>query len=143
MQIKGIVAVVAAGLSLVAAQDETTTSTSTLTQTITITKCNPTVTNCPARNTSTSTSSTTWSFPLSNSTSTAGPTGPTAVYNSTSYSLPASTPLVTETAVVTTTPTKSGSTGAASTVSVSGARGLMVQSGLLLGVLGAGVAFLA
>ncbi|RKU42124.1 hypothetical protein DL546_003886 [Coniochaeta pulveracea] len=161
MQFKSIfVAVFAAGASIVAAQqDDTTTSTSTMTQTVTITSCNPTITNCPGRTSSTSSTSSTlaiittssssssstasstpsaspstWSYPLSNSTTVAGPT---AYSNTTTFVAPT---LSTSTSVVI-IPTTTGSSP--STVPTSGAGALFAKSGLLMGVLGAGIAILA
>lgn len=159
MQFKSIFAVMAASLSMVAAQsaegDITTTQTSTLTQTqtVTITQCNPTVSNCPGFSASstiptissietTTSTVTTWSFPLSNSSSTVGPT---AVYSSKPTFL-TSRPIITQTSFVDVPGVSS--TGGLSTPSPSGpvtagAGGLFVQPALFLGVLGAGVALLA
>jgi hypothetical protein len=142
MQFTSIISILAACASLVAAQDGTTTSTSTMTQTLTITQCNPTVTNCPGRNTSTSTTSTSssssvWSYPLSNSTVSAGPT---AYPNTTVVVVPTIKSTSTSTVVATTSP---GKTGPPTTLPTSGARALIAQSGLLMGVLGAGIAILA
>ncbi|KAK1769740.1 hypothetical protein QBC33DRAFT_513221 [Phialemonium atrogriseum] len=146
MQLSSIFTLLAAGLAFVAAEEGTTTSTSTMTKTVTITQCNPTLTDCPARSTSAPSysASSIRSFPLSNSTSTAYPT---AYYNTSStYVAPSSYPVVTQTYVVVPTASESESASASSTATTvpqSGAGGLLVQSGLLLGVLGAGVALLA
>jgi hypothetical protein len=156
MQFKSFFTVLAAGLSMVAAQsaegDITTTQTSTLTQTqtVTITQCNPTVSNCPGftvSSASTSTETTTstvtsWSFPLSNSSSTVGPT---AVYSSKPTFL-TSRPVITQTSFVDVPGTSSTGSAAAPSSSgpvTAGAGGLFVQPALFLGVLGAGVALLA
>ncbi|KAK3383220.1 hypothetical protein B0T24DRAFT_604200 [Lasiosphaeria ovina] len=138
MQLKSLFVILATGLmSMVAADalgDETTTSTSTMTKTVTITSCNPTVTDCPAR-----TSTSVPVYPLSNSTSSAGPT---AYSNSTSsFVIYTSSPAPTGTPGGSSTPTKS--TTATSSLATGGAGSLFVQSGLLLSVLGAGVALLA
>jgi len=138
MHAKSLVAVLAAGVSAVAAQstlDGTTTSTVSQTQTITITRCNPTVTNCPARNT---TSSSAW-YPTYNSTSVYWPTSNVTTYAT--PSLPPSPPPATSTSVVTVNPTTS--TPAPPPVHTSGARSLFAQPGLLLSVVAAGVAMLA
>lgn len=138
MQFKSILAVLAAGLSLVAAEvDTTTTSTQTLTKTITITQCNPTATNCPGRTETTTTTQTSWTFPASNTTTTVGPTG----------GVPSSIAIPTSSL-----PGFSGSSGANLPPSqtqepspiVTGAAGsLFVQPALLLGAVAAGVAALA
>ncbi|KAK4162109.1 hypothetical protein QBC43DRAFT_291224 [Cladorrhinum sp. PSN259] len=145
MQFKSIIAVLAAGLSVVYAEDDlTTTETSTLTQTqtVTITQCNPTNTGCPgysASTTSTSTVATTtstvtsWSFPLSNSTATVGPTA------SSHYSF-ATKPVVTQTTIV---DVPGGSGPSTSAIPTAGAGGLFVQPALLLGAFGAAAALLA
>ncbi|GAB1310332.1 hypothetical protein MFIFM68171_00542 [Madurella fahalii] len=136
MQLKSIIAVLAAGLSMVAAEvDSTTTSTQTLTKTVTITECNPTATNCPGRTETTTSTTTTWTFPLSNSTSTVGPTA------SSSFILSSSRPVITGTSgqVI---PTGS-QTQAPTSIATAGAAGLFIQPALLLGALGAGVALLA
>ncbi|KAK4185520.1 hypothetical protein QBC35DRAFT_301118 [Podospora australis] len=150
MQFKSFFAVLAAGLSMVAAQgaeeDITTTQTSTLTQTqtVTITQCNPTVSNCPgfvASSTETTTSTvTSWTFPLSNSSSTVGPT---AVYSS-KATLLTSRPVITQTSFVDVPGASStGSGPASSSPATAGAGSLFIQPAILLGVLGAGVALLA
>jgi hypothetical protein len=131
-----------AGAAVVAAQyptdDQTTTSTMTMTATVTITKCNPTNTNCPAyseTSTSTSTSSSeVISYPIYNTTVSEGPTG----YPNTTIAKP--TGYTTQTTYVGVTPTKSGG---GVTVPTSAASGLFLQSGLLLGIVAAGVTFLA
>ena len=143
MHAKGLIAVLAAGVSAVAAQyvssDGTTTSTMTQTQTITITRCNPTATNCPAH----STSSSAW-YPTYNSTSVYWPTSNVTTYATPSLppslppSPPSSLPPTTSTNVVPTTPYS-----APPTVSTSGARNLLAQRGLLLSVVVAGAAMLA
>lgn len=137
MQFKNIIAILAAGLSMVAAEiDSTTTSTQTLTKTVTITECNPTATNCPGRTETTTSTTTTWTFPLSNSTSTVGPTV------SSSYILSSSRPVVTGTEgqVI---PTGSQTVPTTTGITTAGAGGLFIQPALLLGALGAGVALLA
>lgn len=140
MQLTSIFTFLAVGLSFVAATEDTTTSTSTMTKTVTITQCNPTATNCPAQTESeypVSTSSSVYvpSYPAYNST-TAGPTG---YPNATATHAPTNSyPAVTETSVVipTAAPTSTD-------VPASGSRGLFIQSGLMMGVLGAGIALLA
>ncbi|KAK5658789.1 hypothetical protein OQA88_1601 [Cercophora sp. LCS_1] len=134
MQIKNIFTVLAAGLTLASAtkpvdveEDITTTSTSTMTQTVTITECNPTNTACPGY------------WPKTNSTSAA----PTWFHNATSWAIPTGTgkPAVIQTSIVSTAaPTKPATTVP---VTTSGANGLFLQSGLLLGIVGAGVALIA
>ncbi|KAH8878658.1 hypothetical protein GQ53DRAFT_82491 [Thozetella sp. PMI_491] len=140
MQITRIFAVLATGLAFAAAQDDietTTTSTQTLTQYVTITKCNPTVTNCPARTNSSTvapTTSSVWSYSKNSTVS----SGPTAYPNSTStYVAPTSKTPVTQTTAV--SPSKSSAT----TVPTGAAGSLFVQSGLMAGVLGVAVALLA
>ncbi|KAB5580723.1 hypothetical protein GE09DRAFT_1083357 [Coniochaeta sp. 2T2.1] len=140
MQFKGIFTILAACASIVAAQDGTTTSTSTMTQTVTITQCNPSVTNCPGKTTSSSSSvvtpSSSWSYPLSNSTVSAGPTS----YPNTTVIVSPTKSTSTSVVIATTgSPTKTGP----ATLPTSGARALIAQSGLLMGVLGAGIAILA
>lgn len=141
MQLKSIIAVLATGLSFVAAEvNSTSTSTQTLTKTVTITQCNPTHTNCPGRHSTTTTSTTTsWLFPLSNSTRTAGPTAsaPSSVVFSSQTSLAG----VTQTPVV--SPPPATQTPSTSKPPTGGAGGLFVQPAVLLVVLGAGVALLA
>ncbi|KAK3995410.1 hypothetical protein QBC44DRAFT_25472 [Cladorrhinum sp. PSN332] len=145
MQFKNIIAVLAAGLSVVYAEDDlTTTETSTLTQTqtVTITQCNPTNTACPGYSASTTSTSTiatttstvtTWSFPLHNSTASVGPTA------SSHYSF-TTKPVVTQTTIV----EVPGETGPVSPpLPTAGAGGLFVQPALLLGALGAAAALLA
>jgi len=125
MQFKSIFTFVAVGLSLVMADDETTTSTSTMTQTVTITQCNPTATSCPGH-------STTTPYPVTNSTVSVHPS---VYHNSSSIVIYTSKP----TLVQTTGPSKSTTTA----VATAGASGLFLQSGLLLTVLGAGMAIVA
>ncbi|KAK0731472.1 hypothetical protein B0H67DRAFT_564908 [Lasiosphaeris hirsuta] len=140
MQFKSIYTLLAFGLSLVMADDETTTSTSTLTQTVTITQCNPTVTDCPGYPTTTSTStlssSSSWAWHLTNSTV---PAGPTAGWSNSSSIVVIPTSHVTS--IVQATPTKA--TTSTSSIPTSGASGLIMQSGLLLTILGAGMALVA
>ncbi|KAK0633074.1 hypothetical protein B0T14DRAFT_560699 [Immersiella caudata] len=130
MQIKGIFTILAATASLAMAgdvEDVTLTSTSTMTRTVTITECNPTATDCPSGN---------WGKP--NSTVSAHPTW--YHKNESSWAVPTQKPTIIETAVVTAAPSKSKTPGA---VETSGSNTLFVQSGLLLSLLGAGVALLA
>ncbi len=146
-----VLAAAATGVSAqyYASDSSTTTSTLTQTQTVTITKCNPTYTDCPAAYpTSTSSSSASHIYyPVYNASASAYPT---AYYNSTTYAAPTggypvSTPLG-RGAPVPFGPTYSASTtpAAAPTVVASGAQaGPFLQSGLLLAVVGAGVALLA
>ena len=143
MQITNIFfTLLATAATMVAAQDTittgTTTSTFTLTRTVTITSCNPSVTYCPGRNTTTTTSSTSSSawYPVSNSTTSAGPT---AYTNTTVWVYPTSTPV--QTTVVEVSPTTPSAPAA--TVTGSGAGSLFVQGGLLMSVVGAGIALLA
>lgn len=139
MQLRSIFTILVASAAMAMAgdvdEDITTTSTSTMTMTVTITECNPTATDCPSYkppkvNTTTSTTSATPSahptWYHKNETSWAVPTqkGPTAI----------------ETSVVV-VPTKAKSSGSA--VPTSGASGLFLQSGLMLSLVGAGVALLA
>jgi hypothetical protein len=138
MLASSLLTVLAAGVSLVAANDAasvsgTTTMTSTLVQTITITKCNPAVKSCPGATTTTSTSSSSWY--VSNSTSTVGPT---AHYNTTI--LPTGGKTSTQVTVPTTPPTNRPTT----TPPVPGAAGASyVQTGFLLGAVGLSMALLA
>jgi hypothetical protein len=127
MQLSNVFAVLVAGLSLVAADDDyTTTSTSTMTRTVTLTQCNPTYTNCPARNTSTA------YYPVSNSTSSTYPTG---YYNTTTLAYPTDT--TTSAAKTTSAPKPTN------TVASSGAGSLFAQTGFVLGLVGASVMVLA
>lgn len=122
MQFKSIFAFAAVGLSMVMAEDdETTTSTQTQTQTVTITQCNPTATGCPGYTTS---------YPVMNSTISASPSG----YHNSSV-IVITKPTLTQTPVPTKPTTSAVATG--------GASGLFLQSGLLLTVLGAGMAIVA
>jgi len=158
MQFKSFFALMAAGLAFAAEEiDQTLTSTSTMTQTVTITQCNPTVSNCPGFTTTSSstpsstiipttsseviitTSSPVPSYPVSNSTVPIGPTG--GYSNSSSYVVPSSKPPVFETSTVVVEPTQPNT--APSAIPTAAAAGVFVQSGLLLSVLGAGVALLA
>ncbi|AEO70292.1 14fcb5d2-2364-4a3f-add8-e75531ce234b [Thermothielavioides terrestris] len=143
MQFKSIVAVLATGLSFVAAvePDSTTTSTQTLTKTVTITQCNPTVTNCPARTSTTTTTTTSWSFPLYNSTSSVGPTASAPFIPSSSAPVVAPTVIPSSAGgqAPSANPTAPGSTA----IPTGGAGSLFVQPALLLGAIGAGVALLA
>jgi hypothetical protein len=132
MQFKSIFTILAAAVSLAMAgdvveEDVTLTSTSTMTRTITITECNPTATDCPGGN---------WGKP--NSTVSAQPTW--YHKNESSWAVPTQKPTVIETAVVTAAPTKAKTTG---TIETSGSNTLFLQSGLMLSLLGAGVAILA
>jgi hypothetical protein len=129
--------VLAAGVSLVAANDAvsgTTTMTSTLVQTITITKCNPAVKSCPGT-TTTTTSSSSSSWYVSNSTTTVGPT---AHYNTTTVkptdkpSTQITLPSTSTTGRPSTTPPVPGAAGAS-----------YVQTGFLLGAVGLSMALLA
>lgn len=135
MQFKAIFTFIAAGLSLVSATkpegdvDSTTTSTqtSTMTMTLTVTQCAPGVSSCPGAWPGKNQTATVPSWHHSNSTTVVVvPTGgsPTAV-KTTGFGGPL--------------PTKS----APSPVATGAASGLVFQSGLMLGVLGAGVALLA
>jgi hypothetical protein len=131
--------ILAAGVSLVAANDAadvsisgTTTMTSTLVQTITITKCNPAVKSCPGATTTTTSTS---SWYVSNSTTTEGPT---AYHNTTT--LPTGKPS-TQVTLPSSPPTGRPST---STPPVPGAAGASyVQTGVLLGAVGLTMALLA
>ncbi|CAP69269.1 uncharacterized protein PODANS_1_9350 [Podospora anserina S mat+] len=148
MQFKSFFTVLAAGLTMMVAAEEdiTTTETSTLTQTqtVTITQCNPTISNCPGHTTTsveTSTSTlTTWTFPLSNSTISVGPTA------TSKFSIITSRPVVTETSIVEVPEEPTGTTPAPAESSVveGAAAGLAASHAtVLLGVLGAGIALLA
>jgi hypothetical protein len=130
--------ILAAGVSLVAANDAsistTTTMTSTLTQTITITKCNPDVKSCPGT-TTTTTSVSSWSVPHNTTSPTHGPTG--GHYNSSSI-LPthsASTPVTVPTTPPTNRPPPPAQPAAAGSV--------YVQTGFLLAALGFSMAVMA
>lgn len=134
MQFKNIFTVLAVSLSMVMAEEEsTTTSTSTMTRTLTITQCNPTNTECAGYSSSVVTSSSA-SYPLSNSTVSVGPT---AGFSNSSIIISPTKSTVTHTSVV--NPTQPPAT----TVPTGGAGGLAIQSGLLLAVLGAGMAIVA
>lgn len=146
MQFKNIIAVLAAGLSVVYAEDDvTTTQTSTLTQTqfVTITQCNPTNTACPGYVSSATTSTistttstvTTWSFPLSNSTANVGPTA------SSHFTL-STRPVVTQTSFVD-VPGGQPTDAVTSPLPTAAAAGLFFQPAVLLGALGAAAALLA
>ena len=121
MRFAHIFAVVASVASIAYAHEEddeaTTTLTSTTTKTITVTQCNPTVTNCPAKET-------TALYPLSNSTSVYAPTGTGPV---TVVVIPTKTSVT----VVTSTP---------STVATAAGSNLFVQGSLLLGAVGVALA---
>jgi len=133
MQFKSIFTILAAGLSLVMAnapaedEDITTTSTSTMTMTVTITECNPTATDCPAGH-----------WPKPNSTVSAQPTW--VHHNASSWAVPTHKPTAIETSVIVVTPTKAKTS---TPIPTSGAAGLFIQSGLMLSLLGAGVALVA
>jgi len=133
MQIKSIFMIAASAVMAMAGdmagdmeEDITTTSTSTMTRTVTITECNPTATDCPSGN---------WGKP--NSTVSAHPTW--YHKNESSWAVPTQKPIVIETAVVPAAPTKAKQ----SSLPTSGADALIFQSGLMLSLLGAGVALLA
>ncbi|KAK1755314.1 hypothetical protein QBC47DRAFT_402658 [Echria macrotheca] len=129
MQFKSIIAVLAASLSLAMAdEDITTTSTQTLTKTLTITECNPSYTACPGWKTNSSVSAAPTGWPSKNSTGWAYPTG-------TKPSTIETVPVVVVPTISKTAPTAPVATGAAGS--------LFVQSGLMLGLLGAGVALVA
>lgn len=147
MQFKNIIAVLAAGLSVAYAEDDlTTTETSTLTQTqtVTITQCNPTNTACPGYVSSATTSTistttstvTTWSFPLSNSTASTGPTA------SSHFTL-STRPVVTQTSFVDVPGGQPTGAPISSALPTAGAAGLFFQPAVLLGALGAAAALLA
>ncbi|EMR62042.1 hypothetical protein MGN70_005332 [Eutypa lata] len=141
---------------------QTLTSTSTLTAIVTVSKCNPTNTECPLYTPSTtSTSSTPIStsssctttstsslvnttstfYPTSNSTSFAGPTAyPNTTLSSYTTKAPTVAPSVTPTEIYpTATPEP---TTAPTPEPTSGAGLVSLQSGLLVGILGLGAAFL-
>jgi hypothetical protein len=134
----------------------TTTSTSTLYATVTITKCNPTNTACPLYSsssvvpTTSAAPNTTVSYPTYNTTSAYYPTA-SAWYNvSSSITKAASSSKATSLATTPVVATTKGSTttypaSAATTsgTSTSGAMSNVARSGMMLGVLGAAVAFLA
>lgn len=136
MQFKAIFTFIAAGLSLVSATkpegdvDVTTTSTqtSTMTMTLTVTQCAPGVSSCPGAWPGKNQTATVPSWHHSNSTTVVVvPTGggsPTAIKTTGAGGV---------------VPTKS----APAPVATGAASGLVFQSGLMLGVLGAGVALLA
>jgi hypothetical protein len=134
MQFKAIFTFIAAGLSLVSATkpedvDSTTTSTqtSTMTMTLTVTQCAPGVSSCPG------------AWPGKNETATA----PSWHHGNSTTVIVVPTGGGSPTAIKTTgagvVPTKS----APAPVATGAASGLVFQSGLMLGVLGAGVALLA
>ncbi|EJT81494.1 hypothetical protein GGTG_01472 [Gaeumannomyces tritici R3-111a-1] len=147
--------IVASFAALAAAQTTsgTTTSTATMTRTITITTCNPEVSNCPGRTSSTSSSSsistavnTTTSSVMSTS-STYYPTAnltsafPVPSKNATSYMPHAPTKIVTTGG--TSLPPAPTLTPPVTLPVGSGGSAVFFQSGLMLGLLGAGVAILA
>lgn len=124
MQFKSLFVILAAGLSVAMAgeeKDTTVTSTSTQTRTLTITECEPSNTACPGYWTKNSTVS----------------AHPTYSKNSTDWAYPTGGK-VTETKPIATSPAKT-----TAPIPTAGAGGLFVQSGLLLGVLGAGIALVA
>jgi hypothetical protein len=139
MLASSLLTILAAGVSLVAANDDasisgTTTMTSTLVQTITITKCNPAVKSCPGATTTTTSTSSSWL--VSNSTTSQGPT---AYHNTSSTVLPTGGPS-TQVTLPTTPPTGRPTT----TPPVPGAAGASyVQTGFLLGAVGLSMALLA
>ena len=163
MQFKSILAVVATGLSMVAAQeaaDTTMTSTATMTLTVTITSCNPTVSNCPGATTTSSSSVETSSVVLTTSSAAPVETSSSSsivVIPTTSSTLSWSFPQVNSTtlagptassAFITSTQspivTASVPAGASPSAPVTGgAAGLAAQSGLLMGVIALGAALLA
>ncbi|KAK1829842.1 hypothetical protein QBC39DRAFT_121510 [Podospora conica] len=134
MQFKAIFTFIAAGLSLVSATkpddvDTTTTSTqtSTMTMTLTVTQCAPGVSSCPGAWPAKNHTATVPSWHHDNSTTVVViPTGgsPTAIITGPAGGV---------------VPTKS----APAPVATGAASGLVFQSGLMLGVLGAGIALLA
>jgi hypothetical protein len=137
MQFKAIFTFIAAGLSLVSATkpedvDSTTTSTqtSTMTMTLTVTQCAPGVSSCPGAWPGKNQTATVPSWRHDNSTIvTVVPTGthPTAIKTAPAGGAGGAAP------------TK----GAPAPAVTGAASGLVFQSGLMLGVLGAGVALLA
>ena len=153
MQFKSLFVALAAGLSVASAYetvsvDETTTSTSTLYKTVTVTQCNPSISACPGYEASTSTtlsSAVQSSYPVYNSTSAVVyPTGGYSNHTSSIYyskptaSGPGGYPIG--------TPAPSGTqpvSPPASSIAQGAAGSLVVQSGLLLSILGAGMAILA
>ncbi|CAK7243542.1 MAG: hypothetical protein STHCBS139747_005067 [Sporothrix thermara] len=148
-----VVSLVAAASSDIISISGTTTSTISMTQTITITRCNPTVTNCPANrlNTTTTTLTSSTHWPVSNTSTVAWPT---SYHNQTTSSKVVSTggftsvavptvvvPPVTPAVVAPSAPAPA--TATPSKVNTSGAQGLFIQSGLLMGGLAAAIAILA
>jgi len=138
MQFKAIFTFIAAGLSLVSATkpedvDSTTTSTqtSTMTMTLTVTQCAPGVSNCPGAWPGKNQTATVPSWHHSNST--------TVIVIPTGSGGGGGSPTAVKTTGAGVIPTKS----APSPVATGAASGLVFQSGLMLGVLGAGVALLA
>ncbi|TLD29357.1 hypothetical protein PspLS_03778 [Pyricularia sp. CBS 133598] len=117
----------------------TTTSTSTMTRTITITQCNPSITNCPGRNTSTSAPA----APTTSIVTSANLTSamPTPSKNSTGYVQPTLSPKTTTAVVV--LPSGAPQPPAATVPPTGAGTSVFVQSGLMLGVLGAGIVILA
>ncbi|CAK7265557.1 hypothetical protein SEPCBS119000_001579 [Sporothrix epigloea] len=135
-----VVTFVAAGSGISTAVSGTTTSTISMTQTITITRCNPSITNCPAHRHNT----TTTHWPVSNTSTVAWPT---SYYNkSTPVVIPTGTgagAVVSSTVVIIAPPSTAAASSAPASVSTSGAQGLFIQSGLLMGGLAAAIAILA
>ncbi|KAL8370748.1 hypothetical protein RB595_000887 [Gaeumannomyces hyphopodioides] len=149
---------VASFAALAAAQTTsgTTTSTATMTRTITITSCNPEVSNCPGRTSSTTSSSsststfvnTTTSSTIMSTSSTYYPTAnltsafPVPSKNSTSYMPPVPTKIATASGGVSLPPAPTVTPPVTIPVGSAGSA-VFFQSGLMLGLLGAGVAILA
>ncbi|KAM7224455.1 hypothetical protein V8F06_000236 [Rhypophila decipiens] len=152
MQIKNIILCLATSFAVAmaddyvtASSDETTTSTSTLTKTVTVTQCNPTISACPGYEASTtapaSSSSIVKSYPVLNSTSSVVyPTGGYSNHTSSFYTAPTSAGYPVETTGA--TPTYPAQPPASS-IAEAGSGSVFVHSGLLLGIVGAGVALLA
>ncbi|KAJ2899264.1 hypothetical protein MKZ38_003314 [Zalerion maritima] len=124
--------------------EDTTTLTSTCTQTMTITQCNPTYTDCPYVSETTTpepvettieTTSEMPSYPAHNTTV----PHPTSGFLNTTTSAGPTLVTATQTSIVEGT---SATTSEAPIVTDSGAGNLFVNSGLLMGVLAAGAAFL-
>ncbi|KAL1903335.1 hypothetical protein Sste5346_000620 [Sporothrix stenoceras] len=135
-----VVSLVAAGNAVTTAATGTTTSTISMTQTITITRCNPSVTNCPANRHNTTTST---HWPVSNTSTVAWPTSYHNKTTSHHATATGGSSGAASTVVVLSSSPAGAPSSSPSTATTSGAQGLFIQSGLLLGGLAAAIAILA
>ncbi|EHA48928.1 hypothetical protein MCOR27_003782 [Pyricularia oryzae] len=135
----GVLAAVATAVTAQTTEGlSTTTSTSTMTRTVTITQCNPSITNCPGRNTSSTTAAAPTTIVSSANLTSAMPT---PSKNSTGYVQPTLSPKTSTAGVV--LPSTAPQPPVATVPPTAAGTSVFVQSGLMLGVLGAGIAILA